>query len=342
MPSSQARPPTMRQVAEQVGVSIQTVSAVINGKPGITPDTQARVRAAIEALGYRPYAGAASLRTRQSKTLALLVPDIANPFCSAIASAAEDLTHAAGYSLILYNTHDDSSREEAAIHALARHWVDGVLYVAAGDQLKGLEALAQAGIPAVSLDRIPEKYCDPAVTLDNVAAGRLATEHLIGLGHTCIAHISGPLHLRLARERQQGYLETLISHGLAPASCVGGVGAWECSSGYRAAQAILACEPRPTAIFAASDRMAIGAMRAIHEAGLATPDDISVVGLDDIEVAAFQTPPLTTVRQSFARLATTAVELLLALLRGETLTTPQVMVQGELVVRQSTAAPHRN
>ena len=326
----------MKDVAQRADVSIQTVSAVINDKPGITRETRARVLAAVQELGYRPYSIARSLRTGQTHTIALFVPDIANPSFSTIAGAAEDYAHTFGYSLIVYNTRDDLERETSYIQAVTQRWIDGVLFVAAGDRMSGLDALAQAHIPAVAIDRIPEGYGGPSVTLDNVRAARVATDHLLDLGHTAIAHISGPQHLRLARERRAGWQQALAARGLAPGPCAGGDGSWECASGYRAMQAMLMCPELPTAVFAASDRMAIGAMRSIHEAGLRVPDDISVIGLDDIEMAAFQCPPLTTVGQSFTNLAVQAVQLLLLFLAGAEVAAPQIVMAPELVIRQST------
>jgi DNA-binding LacI/PurR family transcriptional regulator len=333
------RAPTMRDVARMAGVSVQTVSCVVNDKPGITEETRQRVQAAIAQLSYRPYTVARSLRTRQTRTIAVVVSDIANPSFSTMASAAEDYAHTFGYNLTLYNTHDDVEREAQYILMATERWVDGVLFVSAEDHMKSLETLRKAGIPSVAIDRLPERYSGPSVTLDNKKAGRMAACHLLDLGHICIAHISGPLGLRLARERLHGFEQAIRERGLIPGPCATGEGNWECEAGYRAMRRLLAHSPRPTAVFSANDRMAIGAMRAIVEAGGRVPDDISVIGLDDIEVAAFQNPPLTTVRQSFAQLATLGVQLLLDILAGKELAQPQLLIEPELVVRRSTAPP---
>ena len=331
--------PTMKDVAELVGVSAQTVSAVINDKPGITGETRARVLDAIEQLGYRPYSIARSLRTGQTRTLALIVSDIANPSFGTMASAAEDYAHEFGYSLTVHNAHDDVEREASYIQAATQRWIDGVLFVSAGDQMASLDTLQHAGIPSAAIDRIPDHYTGPSVTLDNLEAGRLAADHLLDLGHTCVAHISGPLRLRLARERLAGFRQALQERGLEPGSSAFGEGDWECESGYQAMTEILKVRPRPTAVFAANDRMAIGAMSAIHSAGLRLPDDISVIGLDDIEVAAFQTPALTTLRQSFAELATRAIQLLLEIIEGRQPDPIHIVIKPALIERQSTAPP---
>jgi LacI family transcriptional regulator len=334
--------PTMKDVAEIVGVSAQTVSAVINNKPGITDETRARVLEAIQQLGYRPYSVARSLRTGQTRTLALIVSDIANPSFATMASAAEDYAHEFGYSLTVHNAHDDIEREASYIQAATQRWIDGVLFVSAEDQMTSLDTLRNAGIPSIAIDRIPEHYTGPSVTLENVKAGRLAANHMLDLGHTCIAHISGPLRLRLARERLAGFQQAIQARGLELGACVIREGDWECESGCQAMAQILTFRPRATAVFAANDRMAIGAMHALHEAGLRVPDDVSVIGLDDIEVAAYQTPALTTVRQSFAELATRAIQLLLEIIEGRQPAQTQIVIEPVLVERQSTAPPARS
>lgn len=331
--------PTMKDVARLAGVSVQTVSCVVNEKPGISPETQARVWQAINALGYRPYSIARSLRTRHTRTIALFVTDINNPSLAAMASAAEDCAHAFDYSLVLYNTHGDIEREANYIRTAIERWVDGVVVIAVSEQMPSLKKLDEVGIPMVAIDRIPAQHTGPTVTIDNFKAGCLAAEHLLDLGHTRVAHISGPLSLHLARERLAGFQQAFEARGLTAGLCATGEGHWECAEGYQAMQRILAGNGCPTAIFAANDRMAFGAMRAIAEAGLRVPHDISVVGLDDIEVSAFQTPPLTTVRQSFTQMARLGVELLLNLLAGTQPEQPHVVLEPTLVVRQSTAPP---
>lgn len=329
----------MRDVAERVGVSVQTVSAVVNDKPGIGEETRARVLEAVAALGYRPYSVARSLRTRETRTLALIVSDIANPSFATMASAAENDAHAHGYSLIVYNTHDDTEREAASVRTLAQRWIDGVLFVAAEDSMPTLDAFRAAGIPTVAIERIPEGYGGPSVTLDNVEAGRRAAAHLAALGHVRTGAITGPLRLRLVRERLAGFEQGLAVYGLALSACVTEPGDWTCEAGAEAMARILDCPTPPTAIFAANDRMAIGAMRAIHDAGRRVPDDISVMGVDDVEVAAYQIPALTTIRQSFADLGRRAVQLLLAILEGGTRDPAPVVMQPVLVARASTGPP---
>jgi DNA-binding LacI/PurR family transcriptional regulator len=332
-----SKAPTMKTVAELAGVSVQTVSAVINGDDRITPETAARVRAAVKQLNYRPYSVARSLRTRRTKTIALVVSDIANPVFASMASTAEDQAHAHGYSMVVYNTRDDLEREESYMRTAADRWVDGVIFVSAQDRVTSVEMLTSVGIPVVAVDRMPEGYNGPSVTLDNLAAGRMAANHLLALGHRQIAHIAGPLHLRLARERLEGFQSVIGAAPQAAPLRLADAGDWECASGYHAMQTLIAQAPQLTAVFAANDRLAIGAMQAVHQAGLRLPDDISLIGLDDIEVAAYQIPPLTTIRQSFAELASLGVQLLLDLLQGNAVAQTQIVIQPELIKRNSTS-----
>jgi LacI family transcriptional regulator len=341
MGSEKKKAPTMRDVARLVGVSAQTVSAVINDKPGITIETRGRVRQAIEQLGYHPYSIARSLRTRQTRTLALIVSDIANPSFATMASAAEDYAHQFGFSVIVYNTHDDPEREKNCIRTVTQRWIDGAMFVSAEDQLTSASAFENASFPTVAIDRIPEQYGGFSVTLNNVEAGRIAAEHLLELGHTRITHISGPLKLRLVKERMAGFTQAINARGLAPMPWPAQEGDWTCESGYRAMLRILQTSPRPTAVFAANDRMAIGAFAACYEAGLCVPDDISIVGLDDIEVAAFQTPPLTTIRQPFVEFGTLAVRLLLEVIEMSQPSQPRIVIEPVLIERRSTAALKR-
>lgn len=327
----------MRDVAHLAHVSVQTVSAVVNGKPGITKETQTRVLRAIDQLGYRPFSIARSLRTRQTQSIALVVHDISNPYFAAIAGVAEDVARSAGYSMVLYNTHDDVDREADYILRATGSWVDGVIFVSTKDHMKSLETLRRAGIPSVAVERIPDEYSGPSVTMDNERAGRMAAEHLLALGHRQFAHITGPLWLRSSRSRLAGFRSTIEEAGLTLPEARAIEGDWECESGYQATRQLLLQTPLPTAFFAGNDRMAIGALLALHQTGFRVPEDVSIVGLDDIEVAAYQIPPLTTIRQSFVELATRGVELLLDILAGREPAAANIVIEPIWVERQSTA-----
>ena len=318
-------------------MSIQTVSAVMNGKPGITEDTAARVRRAIAEVGYRPHSLAASLRTRKTRTIALIVSDIANPSLAVMASAAERYAQSMSYAVVYYNTHDDLEREKESIRLAAQRWIDGIVVVSAGDHMPSYaETLSFPGMHCVPIERIPEGYTGPCVGFDNVEAGRIAARHLLELGHTRLAHVSGPLALAPARDRCTGFQLELTVHGLPAPPCVDEGCTWDCESGYRSMRRILAMQPRPTAVFAANDRLAVGAMLAAHQQGLRIPADLSVVGLDDFETARYHIPPLTTIAQPFSEIATSALRLLFELLAGNQPANPQIILKPTLVVREST------
>ena len=204
---------------------------------------------------------------------------------------------------------------------------------------KGQEILEAIGIPSVVVDRIPEGYAGPSVGLDKIRAGDLAAEHLLELGHPRLAHIASPAGVRLSRERQEGFVWSIERSGADAKVSIETVRDWGYQPGYEAMKRLLHRNSLPTAVFFATDHAAIGAMPAIREAGLRIPDDISVVGMDDIEAAAFQNPPLTSVQQSLPQMAELGVQMLLDILGGKEPTEPRIVLEPTLVIRGSTAPP---
>jgi len=329
----------MKDVGKLAGVSKQTVSAVINGKPGITEETQQRVLDVIAQLGYRPHAVARSLATGRTHTLAFLAADLSAPFIGKLALAAEDAAQACGFNLVVYNTHDDPEKESAYFYDAVERNVDGILFISATDRYAAPEAVGASGIPIVAVDRAPYPYQGPLVTLDNVKTGWIAGEHLIGLGHRRIVCISGPQDVLMARDRARGLNQVLAQRGLEDGFRLEPASGWSYQDGYEAMNRVLAQGLHPTAVFATGDALAIGVMRAIVAAGLQVPADTSVVGVDDIDSAAYQNPPLTTIRQSIAELATLSVNLLCDIVRGRPPAQAQIVMEPVLVVRESTAPP---
>jgi len=330
---------TMRDVAEYLDVSKQTVSAVINNKPGIPAGTRGRVLAAIEELGYRPDYTARSLRTGRTGTIALFVTDISNPVFSMLASVAEDYAYAASYTLVLYNTRDDPQRERSYVDSAIQRSVDGALFVAARDDTIAVESLEAAGLPVVVMDRLPRSYIGPSVSLDNGLAGELAARHLLMLGHTRLAHIAGPAAVHISEERLRGFCGVVEADGLAEDICIERAGGWQVECGYSAMERLLAQPTDFTAVLAAGDLLAIGAARALREAGIRIPEDVSLMGIDDIDLAAFTHPPLTTVSQSLTQMATKAAQMLLELVGGQEPEQRRVKIVPQLIVRHSTAPP---
>ena len=204
---------------------------------------------------------------------------------------------------------------------------------------KGKRYSKQFGIPSVVVDRIPEGYKGPSVGLDNIRAGDLAAGHLLELRHTRLAHIGRPVGVRLSRERQEGFIQSIERSGTGAKVSIETVRDWGYQPGYEAMKRLLHRNSLPTAVFFATDHAAIGAMPAIREAGLRIPDDISVVGMDDIEAAAFQNPPLTSVQQSLPQMAGLGVQMLLNILNSKEPTEPRIVQEPTLVVRGSSAPP---
>jgi DNA-binding LacI/PurR family transcriptional regulator len=333
------KPPTMKDVAKLAGVSIQTVSCVVNDQGSISQETRNRVLQAIEELNYRRDPIARSMRTRQTRLIALLVLDITNPVLSIIASQVEAAAYAENYSVLLYNVGQDARREQTYLDTAAERLVDGMIIVNAVDREHTFARLEDSSIPTVLIDCLATSEI-PSVAVDNFQGAYIATQHAIELGHERIAHIAGALSLEVARQRADGYAQCIEDHNLHYQHIITAYNdRWDYHSGYRAMRQLIESDVPPTAVFAAGDQMAIGAYRALSEAGLRIPQDISVVGFDDIEAASFTTPPLTTIRQPFGDMARRAFALLLDLLDGRTPQETRVTLPAELIVRESTGRP---
>ena len=328
---------TIRDVAARAGVSSTTVSHVINATRPVSAELRSRVEAAMAELGFQPNALARSLRRKRTHTLGMIVPDSANPFFAEVGRGIEDTSFAAGYSTILCNSDGDPARELLYMDLLVQKQVDGVLLVPTGDQVKLAAALRIRNIPVVVIDRdVPDAPID-RVHIDNFAGGYLATRHLLDLGHRRIGYIGGPPHLSPAPDRSAGYRHALQEAGLPIDDQLVVGGNFRDIGGYNGARTLLALSAPPTAIFAGNDLMAIGALAAAREAGIVVPFDLAIVGFDDIHLAGYLNPPLTTVAQPKYELGVIAAELLVARLAQPDLPPQRRLLQAELVVRQSTA-----
>jgi DNA-binding LacI/PurR family transcriptional regulator len=331
--------PTMRDVARHAGVSIQTVSHVVNRTGNISDETRHRVLGSIEHLNYRRNPFARSMRTRQTRLIALIILDISNPVLSLIASTIESAAYAEDYHVLLYNTDHDSAREQAYLSEIGSRRADGVIIVNTINR-QNMTTLSTDGVPTVLIDSSILSSPVPVVSVDNSAGAYRATQHLVELGHHRIAHIAGSRDLGIARERQLAYSRALQDSRLTYERIVFAHSIqWGYESGYAAMCELLTDAERPTAIFAASDALAIGAYRALTEAGLRVPHDMSVVGFDNIEASAYTTPPLTTVHQPFSELGHQAFSLLLSMLDGNVVNPPNVLLPADLIFRGSTGAP---
>jgi LacI family transcriptional regulator len=331
--------PTIYDVARLAGVSTATVSRALNGTAQIAPGTRQAIDAAVEQLGYRPNSIARSLVTKSTQTIALLLPDISNPFYAALVSGIQEYALAHDHTMLLCTTEGDGEREEEYLQLLRAKQVDGALVDGLVLPPDRIARFVRDGFPIVCLDRDIDSSVIPLVQVDNRLGGRLATQHLISLGHRRIAHITGAASLGISEERRAGYADALQTAGIEVASSLVSVGTFTEDGGYRAARELLLAEPAPTAIFAANDLTAVGAINAILESGRRVPDDVSVVGFDDLRLAAYIAPPLTTVRQPAAEIARLATELLIGLTRGEQVEHVRHLLPPSLVVRSSTRAP---
>lgn len=327
---------TIREVAESAGVSYATVSHVINNTRFVTQETRDRVLTAMTALNYRPNALARSLRQGKTNTIGLVLPDSANPFFAEISRSIEDEAFKKGYSVFLCNTELDTERELFYVDVLSKKQVDGIIFVAAGDQSDSLDYLRRENMPVVLIDRnLPNVQVDVVLT-DHQLGGYLATRHLIGLGHQRIACIAGPSTITPSAERITGYQKALEEAGLPCDENLILRGDYHAQSGLDVTNAILNMTPRPTAIFALNDLMALGALRAASEAGYSIPKDLAVVGYDDLELSRFTSPPLTTISQPKKEISAQAVSLLVQRLSGKSESPSRVVLPPQLIVRRST------
>jgi DNA-binding LacI/PurR family transcriptional regulator len=330
------RPAVITDVARLAGVSHQTVSRVLNGADHVREDTRARVLDAMRKLDYQPNPVARALVTGRSRTLGVVSFDTTLYGPASTLLGIERAAHERGYVVsIVSMTALDRASLHSALERLRRQGVDGIVVIAPHvEAVLALPGLA-VDVPIVALEAGPEKAV-PVVAVDQDAGARAATGHLLALGHATVHHLAGPTDFLEAQQRMDSWRETLREAG-APLPDVL-VGDWSAASGYRLGRRLLASQT-PTAVFAGNDHMALGILRAAHEAGVRTPEQLSVVGFDDVPEAAYFTPPLTTVRQDFAELGERALHLMLERIGGASQPPQRITVQPVLVHRASTAPP---
>ncbi len=322
--------PTLRDVAREAGVSYQTVSRVINSDRHVSAATRARVLDTIETLGYRPNRAAQILQTERSHTLEVIMFFSGfNRFLYAMARAAHDL----GYHFVISTITSDEF--PAALQSAASRFIDGLLLIPLESVIDDYEQLIQLtdGVPFVQIGaRLGAAI--PSVIYDQAQGARLATQHLIDLGHRQIAEISGPLVNFDGLDRHESWLKTLEENDLTPGMSIGGD--FNIEGGYAAMRTLLDSGEKFTAVFVGNDSMAMGAHTALRERGLRVPDDISLVSFDDIPEAAHFVPGLTTVRQDFYRMGRLATEFLVSMIESPDTPIHQRVLQPKLIVREST------
>ena len=327
---------TIADVARAAGVSIPTVSKVVNNRDGVAPATMLRVQEVVERLGYETSLVARSLRSSRTNVIGILVPEF-EPFSTELLRGVSAATTGTGYELLAYAGLEAGTGqpgwERRSLSRLSGTLIDGAIVVTPSAALSG------ASIPVVAIDPHTGPEGHATVDTDNVAGARDAVDHLLELGHTRIAHVQGRSDLASSQLRETGYRDALAAAGIAVDERLVRAGDYQEERSAAVAHELLTLPDRPTAVFAANDSSAIGVLHAAASLGLRVPEDLSVVGFDDVPQASTTTPPLTTVAQPLAELGASAVAMLLAMLRGEP-TSDHVRLRSTLRVRSSTATAH--
>lgn len=329
---------TIYDIAKHVGVSAGTVSRALSRPDKVLPATRTRIEQAAAALGYVPNTVARTLKTQRSGKLLVTVPDIANPFFAQILQGAEDAAQAVGYAVLLGDTQHLPEREERYAQMLRRNEADGLIVLGHRLPPTAREIVQQRGAaaPVVNGCEFDPSLGIPSVHIDNAAAARAVMEHLYGLGHERIAIVGGPPDNPLHQQRLEGARAAGRARGrLRGLNVV--PGDFSVESGHVAALELLDLQAPPSAIFCFSDQMALGVLAACRERGIRVPDDLSVVGFDDLASSRYLSPPLTTIRQPMREIGVRAVNLLLAIIEGVDVPLQQTL-DFSLMVRGSTGA----
>lgn len=327
---------TMKDVAKMAGVSTSTVSHVINNDRFVSDAVRAKVDAAIKTLNYAPSALARSLKLNQTHTIGMLITASSNPFYSELVRGVERSCFERGYSLVLCNTEGDEHRMNRNLETLLQKRVDGLLLLCTETHLPSPEIMSRyPSIPTVMMDWAPFEGESDVIQDNSLLGGETATQHLIDNGYTRIACIAGPQDKTPARLRLEGYRKAMNRAGLAIQEGYEIIGDFEFQGGFTAMNSLLALEQPPHAVFTGNDAMAVGAYQALYQAGLKVPQDMAVVGYDDIELARYMTPPLTTIHQPKDELGELAVDVLIHRMAQPTLEQQRLFLTPELVERGS-------
>ncbi len=332
---------TIKDVAKRAGVAISTVSAVINRSAPVSEDTIARVEAAVAEIGYTPHGAAQSLRSGRSRLIGLVVPNIANPHFAAVAREVENVCLNAGYTTVVYSTGQDAERESQVLTMMRVQRVAGLIVIPTRSDARHGAALAnQIHVPTVLLDMYVEGLPYDVIKTDNIEAGRVATQHLLELGHRRIGIIVGIPGLATSDDRYGGYLHAFADAGLEADPALMRPGQFDQQAAHEGALELLSLKEPPTAIVTISNMMTMGLLFAVRERGLRVPTELSVVGIDDLEFAPILEPQPTVVVTPILPMARRSIQLLLDQIEGRARSTGEWDVwTPKLIVRDSTAAP---
>jgi LacI family transcriptional regulator len=331
----------MQEIAKMAGVSLGTVSHVLNNTAKVREPTRKRVLQAVQAVGYQPSQLARALRRDKTNMIGMIIPDITNQFFPAVVRGAEDVAFSNGYRLILCNTDNDHSKELVHLNELRTYLPAGLIVIPSNfsDLTAQAESYRRAGTGVVCIDRLPKNWSGDSVTADNEAGAYNATRFLLQMKHTRLAAITGPLHLTNAKERLDGFKRAVRESRLRLAPEYIQETTFDKQGGHSKTLVLLRLLPRPTAIFAGNDMIALGALLAIREAGLRCPEDVSLMGFDDLDLAETTNPSLSSVSQSGYQLGTTAAKILLDRLEGDKSPAKHLVLPTSLKLRHSVAAP---
>jgi LacI family transcriptional regulator len=330
---------TIREVAKLAGVAPITVSRVINNSGYISEETRQKVEMAVSQLGYVPNTLSQSLRWKQTGVLALVLTDVTNPFWTTVARGVEDAASQAGYNVILCNTDESPKKQDSYLTALLQKRVDGVLLVPARDELDVIQRIQTLKVPLVVLDRRPSQLLVDSARCDSAQGAYQLTRLLLERGHRQIALLTGSPHVATSIDRLDGYRRALREFDLAESAEMVLYGAFTLESGQEMTRLALAMNPRPTAIFAGNNFIAIGMMQSLHEAGIRVPEEMSVVGFDDLPASLLIDPFLTVAVQPAYEMGVQALKMLINRLTGDGTSAPQeVILPVEIVERRSVLA----
>jgi LacI family transcriptional regulator len=329
---------TIRDVAREAGVSVATVSRVLNDSGPVREETRRRIREIAQRMRYTPNLAAQSLTTARTSTLGVLLPDLFGEFYSEVIRGIDQTAQQSGYHVLVSSSHNDRAEIEGSLRAM-RGRVDGLVVMSPDLDAVSLSSNLPERLPVVLLNCEVDDLSYDSINIDNYGGAYSMTEHLTRMGHRRVGLIKGSERNLDARERARGYRQALEDAGVAVVAAYEVAGDFGDRSGYLAAEALLALDERPTAIFASNDSMAIGAISALREAGVSVPEDVAVVGFDDIPIARYLSPPLSTVRVSISQLGERATRKLLdAIARKNQHEKSQEVLPTELVVRGSCGA----
>jgi LacI family transcriptional regulator len=337
---SKPSPPSLRDIAKHAGVSVNTVSRALTGKPDVNAQTKARVQELAKELGYMPNLLARSLLRGRSSLIGLVVTDCTNPFYAGLIGAAEDALSRKGYALLLATSNENPGKEDRALTILQEHRVDGILLTAVDVEAEHVRRLLAGPSRVVLLARRAPGYVGPFVGTDNVEGARRIVSYLIDQGHRSIAHIARADAATSGGERVAGYRDALAKAGIASVDRLVFPAAPTLEGGEAACEWLLAVAPAPTAVFCYNDSQAIGLMQALQARGKHVPQDYSVTGFDDIQVSHLISPQLTTVAQPVDEIGIRGASILVDIINGQS-PPPPALLKPRLVVRESTAKPGR-